>query len=157
MNDSKLWFWSTKKLYIIFVFYFLIIMFILCYWFDQKAGIFFYWLLLFLIRIKFGHTQVSVPKICMPMSKTACINPCPTICDLILRFPALLLGLYFMGPKVYPILVQLSTTFFLIVLKTYLILVFLKTGLKNGNLKIIPAAFATHTFLESPLHRLLLW
>ena len=57
-----------------------------------------------------------------------------TICDLILRFPDLLLGLYFTGRKVYPILVQLSGTFLLIVRKTYLILVFLKTGLKNGNL-----------------------
>ena len=40
-----------------------------------------------------------------------------TICDLILSFPDLLLGLYFMGPKVYPILVQLSGAFFLIVSK----------------------------------------
>ena len=52
-----------------------------------------------------------------------------TICDLILSFPDLLLDLYFTGPKVYPILVQLSGTFFLIVTKTYLILVFLKTEL----------------------------
>ena len=29
-----------------------------------------------LIKIKFGHTQISVPKIGIPMSKTACINPC---------------------------------------------------------------------------------
>ena len=32
------------------------------------------WFILFLIRIKFGHTQISVPKIGIPMSKTACIN-----------------------------------------------------------------------------------
>ena len=36
---SKLWLWSTNKLYLILVSYFLVIMFILCYWFDQKAGI----------------------------------------------------------------------------------------------------------------------
>ena len=34
-----------------------------------------YWLLLFLIRIKFGHAQISVPKIGVPISKIACINP----------------------------------------------------------------------------------
>ena len=77
-----------------------------------------------------------------------------TSCDLTLSFPDLLLGLYFTGPKVYPILVQLSRTFFLTVAKTYLILVFLKRGLKNGNLKIVYVDFAQHTFLESVLHRL---
>ena len=29
-----------------------------------------------LLKIKFGHTQISVPKIGIPMLKTACINPC---------------------------------------------------------------------------------
>ena len=29
-----------------------------------------------LYKIKFGHTQISVPKIDIPMSETACINPC---------------------------------------------------------------------------------
>ena len=47
-----------------------------------------------------------------------------TICDFILSFPDLLLGLHFLEPKVYLILVQLSGTFFVIVTKTYLILVF---------------------------------
>ena len=28
-----------------------------------------------LLRIKFGHAQISVPKIGIPMSKTASINP----------------------------------------------------------------------------------
>ena len=28
-----------------------------------------------LLKIKFGHTQISVPKIGIPMSKTGCINP----------------------------------------------------------------------------------
>ena len=27
-------------------------------------------------KIKFGHAQISVPKIGIPMSKTTCINPC---------------------------------------------------------------------------------
>ena len=38
--------------------------------------------------------------------------------------------------------------------KTYQILVFLKTGLKNGKLRIAPEDFAKNTFLESVLHRL---
>ena len=50
------------------------------------------------------------------------------ICDFILKFPELLLGLHFPGPKVYPILFQLPGTFFLTVTTTYLILVFLRTG-----------------------------
>ena len=29
-----------------------------------------------LLRVKFGHAHISVPKIGVPMSKTACINPC---------------------------------------------------------------------------------
>ena len=77
-----------------------------------------------------------------------------TIFDLILSFPDLLLGLYFTGPKAYPILIQLSGIFFLIVTKTYQMLVFLKTGLKNGNLEIVSADFAKHTFLGLALHRL---
>ena len=77
-----------------------------------------------------------------------------TIFHLIFSFPDLVLGLYFMVPKAYPILVQLSGIFFLIVTKTYQMLVFLKTGLKNGNLKIVPADFAKHTFLDLALHRL---
>ena len=28
-----------------------------------------------LFEIKFGHAQISVPKIGLPMSKTACVNP----------------------------------------------------------------------------------
>ena len=77
-----------------------------------------------------------------------------TMYDLILSFPNLLLGMYFTGPKVYLILVQLSVTFFVIVTKTYLILLFLKTRLKNGNLKIVPEDFAKYIFLESALRRL---
>ena len=34
-----------------------------------------YWLLLFLVRIKFGHAQITVTKIGIPMSETVCINP----------------------------------------------------------------------------------
>ena len=31
-------------------------------------------------NIKFGLAQInSVPKICIPMSKTACVNPCATL------------------------------------------------------------------------------
>ena len=77
-----------------------------------------------------------------------------TILNLILSFPDLLLGLYFTGPKTYLILVQLSGIFLLIVTKTYQILVFLKTVLKNGSLKIVSADFAKHTFLDLALYRL---
>ena len=28
-----------------------------------------------LLNIRFGQAQISVPKICIPMSKIACINP----------------------------------------------------------------------------------
>ena len=77
-----------------------------------------------------------------------------TICDLILSFPDLLVVMHFTGPKLYPILVQLSGIFFLIVTKTYQNLMFLKTGLKNGNLKIVPADFAKHTFIDLAINRL---
>ena len=30
---------------------------------------------LVLLKIKFGHAQISVPKIGIPMLKTVCINP----------------------------------------------------------------------------------
>ena len=79
-----------------------------------------------------------------------------TTYDLILSFPDLLLGLNFMGPKVYPILVQLSGKFFLIVTKTYLMLVFLKTRLKMKTRKLSLQTLQNR-FLELALHRLSLW
>ena len=79
-----------------------------------------------------------------------------TTYDLILSFPDLLLGLYFTGPKVYPIMVQLSGTFFLIVTKTYLIFVFLKTRLKMKTRKLSLQTLRNR-FLELALHRLSLW
>ena len=79
-----------------------------------------------------------------------------TTYDLILSFPDLLLGLYFTGPKVYPIMVQLSGTFFLIVTKTYLIFVFLKTRLKMKTRKLSLQTLQNR-FLELALHRLSLW
>ena len=54
-----------------------------------------------------------------------------TMFDLILSFPYLLLCLYFTGLKACLILVQLSGIFFLIVTKTYQILVFLKNRIKT--------------------------
>ena len=42
-------------------------MFILCYWFDQKTGL--------CLLIKFGHAQISVPKMSIPISKTASVKP----------------------------------------------------------------------------------
>ena len=49
----------------------------------------------------------------------------------------------YLGPVIWDILPE-----------TYQMLVFLKTRLKNGNLKIVPAVFAKHTFLDLALHRL---
>ena len=79
-----------------------------------------------------------------------------TTYDLILSFPDLLLGLYFTGPEVYPIMVQLSGLFFLIVTKTYLIFVFLKTRLKMKTRKLSLQTLQNR-FLELALHRLSLW
>ena len=47
--------------------------FMLLIW--SKIWNYFYWLLLFLIRITFGQAQINVPKTGISMSKTACINP----------------------------------------------------------------------------------
>ena len=55
-------------------FYFPVIMFIYVTDVIKKLD-YVYWLLLFLIMIKLGHAKISVPKIGIPMSKTACINP----------------------------------------------------------------------------------
>ena len=55
-------------------FYFPVIMFIYVTDLIKKLD-YVYWLLLFLIMIKLGHAKISVPKIGIPMSKTACINP----------------------------------------------------------------------------------
>ena len=79
-----------------------------------------------------------------------------TTYDLILSFPDLLLGLYFTGPEVHPIMVQLSGLFFLIVTKTYLIFVFLKTRLKMKTRKLSLQTLRNR-FLELALHRLSLW
>ena len=61
-------------------------MFRLRYWFDQKTGIMFDLDLIkklelyvtvvsILLNIRLRHTQISVPKIGILMSKTACISP----------------------------------------------------------------------------------
>ena len=64
------------------------------------------------------------------------------------QFSRHFLGLYFMGPKVCPILVQLSVAFFLVITKTFKrILLFFKTRLKNGNLRVAPAVFTKNTNL----------
>ena len=54
--------------------------FILSYWFDQKAGITFISIFLFLLRIKSGYAQIRGAKIGTLMSKIAWINPCIYIC-----------------------------------------------------------------------------
>ena len=37
-------------------------------------------IVLVLLKIKFGHAQITLPKIGIPMLKTACINPSPYSC-----------------------------------------------------------------------------
>ena len=49
-------------------------MFRLHCWFDQKPGTVPICSFTF-TKIRFGHAQISVPKIGIQMSKTACINP----------------------------------------------------------------------------------
>ena len=49
-------------------------MFRLRCWFDQKTGIVLT-VVPVLLKIRLGHAQISVHKIGIPMSKTACINP----------------------------------------------------------------------------------
>ena len=43
-----------------------------------------------LLKIKFGHTQVSVPKIGILMSETACINPSMKRCLVINKMQSLI-------------------------------------------------------------------
>ena len=69
--------YEVQTSYTWYLFFIFLIFFILCYWFDQKNGL--HCFTLFSIRIKFGLAQISVPKIGIPMSKIACINPCPHI------------------------------------------------------------------------------
>ena len=38
-DDPKLWLWGPNKLYAILIFHFCIIIFILCYQFNQKTGV----------------------------------------------------------------------------------------------------------------------
>ena len=51
------------------------LMFVLCYWYDQKTGIAFTGSYIISFKVEFGHVQISVPKIGKPMPKTACSNP----------------------------------------------------------------------------------
>ena len=66
---------SPNKLYIAFILYFLIILFSLCCWFDKKLEVC-STVVSILLKIRFGHAQISVPKISISMLKTGCINPC---------------------------------------------------------------------------------
>ena len=66
---------SLNKLYIIFILYFLIITFRLFIADLIKELELFLTVVLVLLKINFGHTQMSVPEIGIQMLKTACINP----------------------------------------------------------------------------------
>ena len=50
-------------------------MFRLHYWFDEKLGLC-STVASILLKIRFGHTQINVHKIGLPMSRIVCINPC---------------------------------------------------------------------------------
>ena len=63
---------KVQKSYTLYLFLILSFLYMLLIW--PKNWNYVYWLLLFLIRIKFGHTQIGVPKICLAMLKTASIN-----------------------------------------------------------------------------------
>ena len=59
--------------YICFLFSHYYVYIMLLTW--SKSWNYIYWLLLVLTRIKLGHAQISVPKINILVSKTACIKP----------------------------------------------------------------------------------
>ena len=72
---TQLWLWSTNKLYIIFLFSGHYVDIMLLIW--SKNWSYIYWLLLFLIRIKFGLSQISMAKISKAMLAIDSINnPC---------------------------------------------------------------------------------
>ena len=50
-------------------------MFRLRCWFDKKLELCLLTVVSILLKIRFGHAQISVSKIDIQMSKTACINP----------------------------------------------------------------------------------
>ena len=57
--------------------YFLIsvIIFVLYYWFDKKKLELRLLVILIVIKVKYGHDQVSMPKVGIPVLKTPYINP----------------------------------------------------------------------------------
>ena len=73
-DDSILSLRSPKKLYIKFIFlfsqYYIHVMLLIKKLELRLMNV------SVLLKIKFGHTQISVPKVNIPMSETACINPC---------------------------------------------------------------------------------
>ena len=73
-NDvRKLLLRSRNKVYITFVSYFLVIMFRLRK-FDKKLELCLT-VVSVLLKIRFGHSQINVSKIGIPILKTAFINP----------------------------------------------------------------------------------
>ena len=72
IDESILSFRSPNKPYITFIFYFLVIVADLIKKLELHIMV-----VSVLFKIKFGHVQIYAPKIGIPMSKTACINPCP--------------------------------------------------------------------------------
>ena len=47
----------------------------LCCWYNHKTGVALTGTFDLTFKIKFGHAQISVPKIGTLIMKTACINP----------------------------------------------------------------------------------
>ena len=76
---------SPKKLYVTFIVYFLVILLTFYCRVDRKTRIGFngcftvnnpvFDIDISILGTLIGHVQITVPKIDMPMSKTACINP----------------------------------------------------------------------------------
>lgn len=66
-----LWLRSSNKLYILFAFHFLIIMFLLSYWHDQKTGIVFT-VSYILLKINLGTPKLVCPKSVYQPKSTLC-------------------------------------------------------------------------------------
>ena len=50
-----------------------------CCWFNKKLEL--HLIAVSILKITFGLAKIKVPKIGIPMSKTACINPCLSTCE----------------------------------------------------------------------------
>ena len=72
---------SPNKLYMYYIYKLLFSCYynLLCCWFNKKLEL--HLIVASILKITFGLAKIKVPKIDIPMSKTACTNPCLSICE----------------------------------------------------------------------------